>query len=72
MNLSGKRKGHPEAAYNCENYIGDNVTDYMLYKAIALLILAFVWNFIYAFFIEKSPPPVQFDTLPDQEDRAGP
>ena len=45
------------------------LTDYMLYKAIALLVLAFVGNFIYGFFIEKTPPQAPPDNPPNPADR---
>lgn len=48
--------------------MGNSVTDYMLYKAIALLILAFVWNFIIGF-TETSRPPAPRDKQPGQEGR---
>ena len=47
--------------------MGNDLTDYMLNKAIGLLVLAFVWNFIQGF-IETSPPLVPRDKQPDQRD----
>lgn len=47
--------------------MGNSVTDYMLYKAIGLLVLAFIWNFIQGF-IETSPPPAPRDKQPGPRD----
>jgi hypothetical protein len=45
------------------------LTDYMLYKAIALLVLAFLWNFFYVLITGKNPPGGPPDTPPSPADR---
>lgn len=59
LRVSGQLLPPPEAG----------LTDYMLYKAIALLVLAFFWNFFYGLFIEKTPPQAPPDTPPNPADR---
>jgi len=57
--VSGRLLPTPEAG----------LTDYMLYKAIALLVLAFFWNFFYVLITGKNPPGVPPDTPPSPADR---